>query len=526
MRLSNLLLATVLLMGCGGRPEPEVLSTRSSEFPPVDVDVEARRPAEQLSDYRLFRDHANLAPNEGVIPYEVNSSHFVDGGESQYFLRLPAAAKVVYSETGVLDFPVGTVLVQHITFPYGDDDLGRGGRPIETRLLIHQTKGWVAVPYLWNASGTDADRVVIGARTPVTQKGEGGEIRFFEFITPDMNECKRCHKQDGESSPLGVTAANLNRTAKAPGNTPESQLDSWAQKGLLEGLPSSPDLIPKGAVWNDPSSASLEVRARTWLEVNCGSCHNPRGEAITSGLDLSLSQTHAAKFGVYKPPVAAGRGSGGYRFGIEPRKPERSFLLHRIRSLDPGVMMPPLGRNTIDEEGARVIEEWISGMQVDAELEAMALNPMEAYRPALDGGDAGRGKTVFYEKFKCVVCHTVESKGEGNVGPNLSDVGARLDREKILESIVDPGASIAQGYQTTLVLTEDEDFYSGILLSEDANEISLSNMTGGSDVIPKAAIVDRRTSDVSSMPTAANLLSVEEVRDLVQYLSERVNRLD
>lgn len=481
---------------------------------------------EQLSDYRLFRNLANLAPNEGVIPYEVNTSHFVDGGESQYFVRLPAAAKVVYSETGVLDFPVGTVLVQHISFRDEEGAGGGGNRPIETRLLIHQTKGWVAVPYLWNASGTDADRVVIGARTPISWAEEGGAVRSIEFITPDMNECKRCHKQDGETSPLGVTAANLNRSAKAPGNALESQLDSWAQNGLLEGLPSSLDSIPEGADWKDPSSASLEIRARTWLEVNCGSCHNPRGEAITSGLDLSLSQTHAAKFGVYKPPVAAGRGSGGYRFGIEPGKPESSFLLHRIRSLDPGVMMPPLGRNTIDEGGARLVEEWISEMQVDAELEAMALNPVEAYRPALEGGDASRGRTVFYDTFKCVACHTVESKGEGMVGPNLSDVGARLDREKLLESIVDPGASIAEGYQTTLVLTEDEDFYSGILLSEDANEIALSNMTGGSDVIPKAAIVDRRTSDVSSMPTAANLLSVEEVADLLQYLSERVKKLD
>ena len=61
--------------------------------------------------------------------------------------------------------------------------------------------------------------------------------------------------------------------------------------------------------------------------------------------------------------MAAGRGSGGYDFVIEPGHPERSILIHRMKSTDAGVAMPELGRSTVHDEGVALLEVWIKSMK-------------------------------------------------------------------------------------------------------------------------------------------------------------------
>jgi hypothetical protein len=67
--------------------------------------------------------------------------------------------------------------------------------------------------------------------------------------------------------------------------------------------------------------------------------------------------------GVNKPPVAAGRGSGGHKYDIVPGQPEASILYHRMASTDPGVMMPELGRQRVHEEALALIHDWIQAME-------------------------------------------------------------------------------------------------------------------------------------------------------------------
>ncbi|MDF7777395.1 hypothetical protein P1X14_19215, partial [Sphingomonas sp. AOB5] len=61
-------------------------------------------------------------------------------------------------------------------------------------------------------------------------------------------------------------------------------------------------------------------------------------------------------------PVAAGRGSGGGEFAIAPGHADRSILIYRLESTDPGIAMPELGRATVHAEGAALLREWIDGM--------------------------------------------------------------------------------------------------------------------------------------------------------------------
>ena len=60
--------------------------------------------------------------------------------------------------------------------------------------------------------------------------------------------------------------------------------------------------------------------------------------------------------------MAAGRGSGGREFAIAPGDAEASILIYRLRSTDPGIAMPELGRATVHAEGVELLRDWIDGM--------------------------------------------------------------------------------------------------------------------------------------------------------------------
>ena len=66
--------------------------------------------------------------------------------------------------------------------------------------------------------------------------------------------------------------------------------------------------------------------------------------------------------GIFKKPVATGRGSGGYKYSIVPGKPEESILLYRMESMDPGVMMPESGRALTHKEAVEMVRDWIYGL--------------------------------------------------------------------------------------------------------------------------------------------------------------------
>jgi hypothetical protein len=140
----------------------------------------------------------------------------------------------------------------------------------------------------------------------------------------------------------------------------ENQLKHWENVGMLRSVHSP---IPKGVVWNDPSTGTVEERARIWLDINCAHCHRPDGPASTSGLYLGWREKDPSRLGVHKTPVAAGRGSGDLRFGIVPGKPDESILLYRLRAVDPGIMMPELGRTQAQPEAVALVREWIRGME-------------------------------------------------------------------------------------------------------------------------------------------------------------------
>lgn len=324
-----------------------------------DAAIMAQRPPALLSAYRFFRDAAAREPNARVTPYDLNTPLYSDGALKFRYLYIPAGAGAAhYNNDSVFDFPVGTVLIKTFAFAGDMRRPTENVRLLETRLLIRRAEGWLTLPYVWNDAQTEARLSVIGADIPVSFTNEAGEAIALDWSVPNVNQCRGCHLRAGAIAPIGPSARNLNRDyAYASGE--QNQLAHWLAADLLDGLPvSRAPAVPNAFDAAEP----LDQRARAYLDVNCAHCHNPDGPAHTSGLDLSWSQHEPARWGVLKRPVAAGRGSAGYDFAIEPGHPERSILLHRMESTDPGVMMPELGRTLVDERGVALIREWIAEM--------------------------------------------------------------------------------------------------------------------------------------------------------------------
>lgn len=327
--------------------------------PPAPVALDAllaETPAPTLSAYRLFTDPGGRSPNLGVTPYALNTPLFSDYAVKSRFVFLPPGTNARYVETGVLDFPVGTALVKTFAYPADLRRPTRQVRLVETRLLIRKTQGWTALAYVWNPGQTEAVLKRAGARLAIQTTDGAGKPLAFDYAVPNVNQCKECHSASGVLQPIGPKARNLNGDfAYAAGR--ENQLAHWSRTGLLDGAP-KPSAIPRTAVWDD-AREPLEARAHAYLDANCGHCHNPQGMASNSGLFLQLEEHDASARGFGKRPVAAGRGSGNLEVDVAAGHPEQSILLYRMKSREPGVMMPELGRTLTHAEGVALIEAYL-----------------------------------------------------------------------------------------------------------------------------------------------------------------------
>jgi uncharacterized repeat protein (TIGR03806 family) len=330
---------------------------------------------DSLSEWNLLAvaDH-KLVPQQGVEPYQLNTPLFSDYALKFRTLWLPETSSLTVNAGGLLGFPVGAVLSK--TFYYQSDNV-RSAKPvlaqqssrvelsevplganrlIETRLLVNTRYGWVGLPYIWNNEQTDATLEIAGGRVPLSLKRAEGPALEFSYGVPNILECSSCHSPNHSEKailPIGPTLANLNISSPYPGN---GQIGRFVER---KWLPDGLELGPAIARWDD-SGSPIEDRAKAYLQVNCAHCHNPVGPADTSGLYLNHDNHVGLSYGVCKPPVAAGKGSGGRLVDVFPGAPSQSILSYRLHSVDPSEMMPEIGRTVAHSEGVKLIDDWIT----------------------------------------------------------------------------------------------------------------------------------------------------------------------
>lgn len=308
---------------------------------------------QSLKEYNFFTGAMNdQMPNDAVLPYDLNTPLFSDYALKSRFIYVPEGKIIPYNSTDVLDLPVGSALIK--TFYYNTNG---ANRLIETRLLIHNSNGWHPETYIWNEAQTDAVRSLIGGTIDITINHNNNN-ESFSYLIPNQNQCVNCHASSGQTVPIGIKVPNLNRLYNyAQGSA--NQIQKWVDQGFLAANTSVN--IPAWPSFSDPT-ADLNEKARAYLEVNCASCHTSAGSAANSGLFLEYSNTNMSSLGVLKTPVAAGSGSGGFNYVIDPGNANSSILLYRMNSSAVDVRMPEIGRSVIHDEGVNLIEEWINSL--------------------------------------------------------------------------------------------------------------------------------------------------------------------
>jgi uncharacterized repeat protein (TIGR03806 family) len=334
----------------------------------------------KLSETGLFASTKDLVPAAGLIPYSVNAQLWSDGASKERFLAIPGDAKIEFetvtypqpapgSEPG-WRFPDGTVMVK--TFFLDDfvkdpaDAKTKTRRRLETRLLhVERVAGseevgdqvWRGYTYVWNDDQTDAelcDKQGLDREFAVADAAAPNGLRMQKWHYPSRTECTVCHTVTAKYT-LGVNTAQLNRDHDY-GGVVANQLEVFDRLQLFtKPLPKLPQAMPKLVDYRDPH-ASLDLRARSYLQANCSHCHRKWGGG---NAEFQLLHTLPLKeLGIAN--TTAGQGTFGLKDPkiLVPGDPERSLLLYRMERLGLG-RMPHIASNVVDKEGTELIRAWI-----------------------------------------------------------------------------------------------------------------------------------------------------------------------
>ncbi len=364
----------------------------------------------ELSQYNLFDDPQDpmSLPNGQGVPFVLNSKLFSDYSTKYRVAYIPEGEQATYRDgddnaNASILFPVGTIISK--TFAFADETAG-SEVAVETRLLIkRETSGgipyWSGLEYIWQ--DRDGVRVALltqeGGTASVswdyrdTASGEQYSGSTNAYLLPNANQCQSCHANDDAetgSAPIGPKARNLNRPYSSESPIAHgidshpiagvNQLVYLCQNGFMENCPDGMVADPttqyvasveRNAKFNVPgdsgfaadSGEDIEARVRSYLEVNCAHCHNPRGLAQNTGFYLDVFRPVNDTYGICKGPTAAGtEGRGGREFDIVPGDADASILPYRMgpEADTLAARMPPIARSAVHQEAFDLVTTWIN----------------------------------------------------------------------------------------------------------------------------------------------------------------------
>ncbi|MFA6542838.1 MAG: PQQ-dependent sugar dehydrogenase [Limisphaerales bacterium] len=535
---------------------------RSTDFP------------RKLSEAGLFSDVKRQLPAPGVHPFEIRAPMWADGARGERFIGLPEGAvqtRLQLNKDGQVvssrvSWPTNAVLAKTLSM-----EMQRGNaasaKKIETQVLHYDGYAWNAYAYRWNDAGTDADLVgpngderkldLAGAEFP------GGKHRYTHRIH-SRAECLRCHN-----------SWNGFNISVQPQQLGEADTRSLMALGVLDAS------FPRGnatrLVNPHDEQQPLEARARSWLHANCAHCHRTHAGGSVP-VTLNAETPRADMHLVDDSPVRGSFGMSDTRI-IMSGNPWRSALLHRVATTGAD-HMPAIGAREVDEAGLKLLADWARSLKPATALPAAtpakaAIEPdaalsmvvtHRAHAPAefqdavklaatspnahIRGlferflpdeqrvetlgvnvtaekitarkGDAKRGAELFSATGKaaaCLACHFLNGSGR-DFGPNLSGVGARLNRAQIIESIILPSKLIVPGFQAVNVTLNDGDIQTGFVVKREGDVVMLKIATGQTVPLKRSDMKAEQAQSMSLMPEGLlQSFTAQEAADLVEHLS-------
>lgn len=357
----TLILFSTLVFCCG--EEDSYIPIINSPVPvsPVIFDINLV-PYHSLSDYNFFIGSIKeINPVYGVLPYDLISPLFSDYAQKKRFVWMPSGVSASYvNDYSILDFPIGTILIKNF---YYENILPEGTTKIlETRLQIKKEEGWVFANYKWNDEQTQAYYDLNGSYVSLDFMVNDIQ-KSVNYVVPSGAQCLTCHKSDNDLAyPIGVKPQNLNRTMSYTNGT-MNQLEKWKEMGYLtDNHPTSINSL----VNYEDASKPLDLRVRSYLDVNCAHCHSDSRHCDYRPIRLAFHESaDLANLGVCV--VADEIFDQAITKIVMPRNPERSILAVRLNSVAQELRMPLLGRTIKHDEGIALIEQWINSLSDNCE---------------------------------------------------------------------------------------------------------------------------------------------------------------
>ena len=332
-----------------------------------------------LSGTGAFSDTPNRIPAGGLIPYAPNTPLWSDGAVKSRYMALPNHGgtltpdqQISFLPTNSWTFPAGTVFVKNFDLVVDQTNTNTPLRRLETRLLVRDINGAVyGVTYKWRPDNSDAD-LLSGSLTENILITNATGVSMQMWYYPSPADCLTCHTP-AANYVLGVNTRQLNGSLTYPATgVTDNQLRTLNRLGLFNPA------FDESAITNFESlsaltnlTASLEERARSYLDANCAQCHRPGGAGITfdARYDTPLSQQNITNF-----PAAFSLGVDNACI-VKADDVWRSVLLSRINTNAPTIKMPPLARSVIDTNAVQVFNDWINSLPGTPALAPPTITP-------------------------------------------------------------------------------------------------------------------------------------------------------
>jgi putative membrane-bound dehydrogenase-like protein len=218
--------------------------------------------------------------------------------------------------------------------------------------------------------------------------------------------------------------------------------------------------------------------------------------------------------------------------GSEPTAPgpkERaregaSVTIDKTSKLKIALFVPTSGsktERTYQKVGSTVTATWVQRAAAK-ELPPIVLEPREQplttaeVLPLVEKGDVFSGQRLF-TAVGCYACHRVGREGK-TFGPDLTAMGDKADPTHIIESMLAPSATIAEGFALLSVSSSDGQSYAGVFKEETNRSLVLVQMDSSTVTIDKALITSRESLHLSAMPPFGGTFNPQQMADVVAFL--------
>ena len=356
----------------------------------------------KLSESGLFESVKEHRMKPGVIPYSVNAPFWSDGLHKERFLFLPDKETIGYTKTRAWTFPDKTVMVKSFAI-----DLEEGNpatrKWIETRFFTKQQGEWFGYTYIWNEATGDGELVPSAGLDKTFKVKTKDGMRDQVWHYPSRTECMVCHSR-AAGFVLGLCSLQMNKTHDY-GDVTDHQFRVFEHLGILKGfdwatqakedlaaraaakkltgkeadeyarihgqqagqrepkkndmLPAFPDKLPRLVNPYD-AKEDLTKRAKSWLHVNCASCHVEAGGG-NAAMELEYNTALDKMRLIDVKPIHTTLDIKDAKL-VAPGSPDNSVLIKRLstRGLN---QMPPLSTYRTDDAGIALLKEWVGSLK-------------------------------------------------------------------------------------------------------------------------------------------------------------------